>query len=218
MFDSDNNNKENPLHLNHWFAMNKNLRFYKVMAIGNLMLSLILVFYVAINEFKAPLVIDNSEGRKVFYQTKYKEIEITDDDIKSFIERFLYQRYQWEKFSIKDTITNISSFSTSSFINILEKNLIKVVDKEMSNVNANEANKNEKGDKNKNAQSFSQKILINTINVTDKGVLAAIDRVVEFNGLKVVSPLQVLINLVKDKPIPSNPLGIFVNGIIEHEE
>lgn len=55
------------------------------------------------------------------------------------------------------------------------------------------------------------------VSVTDKEVVAQFDRVIRLKGLPLISVTQISLQILKDSPNKWNPLGLYVNGLIEHE-
>jgi len=186
--------------INNWAVLNKILVSFKITIICLSVLCvgfLVFIFYLMNQD---PLVIGLEKYRKEFFSGERKSIEITEADVSRFSEEFVRLRYTWGKYNIPFIINNISPFVTSGLRKKLEKAL-------------------EKGKATVLKQKISQRVLINKVRLDKEKVHVSVDRIIKVGEkVKVVNPLDVSLNIIQGSTNKWNHLGLYVNGITEHEE
>jgi hypothetical protein len=179
-----------------WLALNRIAYSYKIICFclsGCLIFSLSLIAYMAM---LPPVVIDKNETQNKRYSSTRQNIEIGKNEIKVFVKTFIKANYQWVSLNKKTMLLNIHPFVTKDFYKLLKGKSTKKVKPE---------------------EQFSQYIGNLNISVTDKDVVAQFDRIIRLKGIPLISVTQISLQILKDSPNQWNPLGLYVNGLIEHE-
>lgn len=160
--------------------------------------------------YQKPLVIMEKDGEKLSYRSRAKEIIITEEEIKKLVENFIKRRFEWDKFSVDMVMENLSPLLSSGLKSKLEEDLVK----------------EEKTNKN---QSFSQYVGNISIAIdTDNNIVGSFDKILRIHtnaagdsDLPVKIPLlaeaQVMVKVVKGLVTFENPLGLYINSVINYE-
>lgn len=179
-----------------WLALNRMANIYKTISFvlgGCLLFSLCILAYTTT---LAPIVITKENGNIQRVQSKRENVIIQDEEIKNFVKDFIKQHYEWKKMNDPSRLQKIKPFVTDDFYRLLTKNLAKL--KKMDDV--------------------SQYVGDIKVSVSKEAILAQFDKIVRLKGLPLVSVTQISLQIIKDSPNKWNPLGLYVNGLIEHEE
>ncbi|MBF0362736.1 MAG: hypothetical protein HQK49_17085 [Oligoflexia bacterium] len=218
MSDIDNE----PIHLDQWVKINRFLVFYKFMAIFSMLIALLLIGNLIFTSLKPPLVIENlssGSGHKI-WNAKYESLAITKDDINDLIRNFILARYEWSEFNIDKIADGIRPFVSEGLFKQIKKDLQNQQFKEINAPNEyggnNEASGNEKN--RKLPKSINERVLISKIDIGDKSIIADFDRVIGIEGVKIVSSTQIALEIIEGEVTYKNPLGIYINGVTEHEK
>ena len=183
-----------------WLALNRVANTYRVICFtlcGCLLVTLSILAYVAT---LPPVVIEKSETNEITrHSSKRNDTPIGKDEIRDFVKTFIKANYEWKKFDRKTMLLNVRPFVTDDFYKLISKN---------SKKKAGKANGEE---------SFSQYVGDINVSVTDKEVVAQFDRVIRLKGLPLISVTQISLQILKDSTNKWNPLGLYINGLIEHE-
>lgn len=187
------------------------LKFYEKLILYILLANLVFGAIAFNSILRNPLVILEKDGEKLSFTTKYKEVVITENEIKKLVENFIKRRFEWEKFSIDTVISNLSPLLSSG----LREKLIADLEKE------------EKTNKN---QEFSQ--YVGKINITidsDNNIIGVFDKILRIhakadgaNGflpekIPLLSESQVMVKVVKGSITNENPLGLYINSVVNYE-
>ena len=185
--------------LDQWLALNQMLHLHRAInyVAGGAIAILILV--VVVMAFQSPLVIVMDSGDKRYAQSERKADSITEKDVENFIRDFLQQMFNWEKLVPEVITRQVSPLVTSGLMERIKQELIQ---------------KTEKGFKGK---SLSQAIANVKVSVTEKNVIATFDKVLRIDGVPLVIPSELVFNIVRGGSTRWNPMGLYVNGLIEHE-
>ena len=179
-----------------WLALNRIAFSYKVICfslVGCLFLTLSILAYVAT---LPPVVIEKNGENIERYTSTRKNTDIGKNEIKKFVKTFIKANYEWEKLDKKIMMNNIQPFVTTDFIDLIKRNTEK---------------------KSKPVPDYRQYVGNIKVSVTDKEVVSQFDRIIRLKGVPFISVTQVSLQIIKDTPNKWNPLGLYVNGLIEHE-
>jgi hypothetical protein len=179
-----------------WLALNRIAYSYKVICfslIGCLVLTLSILTYIA--TLPPVVIVDKGEGIERYTSTR-KSAEIGKDEIKKFVKTFIKANYEWKKLNKKIMMNNIHPFVTDDFLNLIKKKTKK---------------------KSKPVPEYQQYVGNIKVSVTDKEVVSQFDRIIRLKGIPFISVTQISLQIIKDTPNKWNPLGLYVNGLIEHE-
>lgn len=182
-----------------WLALNRLANTYRVTCFilgGCLVITLSILAYVA---SLPPVVVEKGNNEVIRYHSTRKNNPIGKNEIKRFVKTFIKANYEWKKFERKKMLFNIRPFVTDDFYSLVSKNSKKKVAKPDGE------------------DKFSQYVGEINVSVTDKEVVAQFDRVIRLKGLPLISVTQISLQILKDSPNKWNPLGLYVNGLIEHE-
>ncbi len=182
-----------------WLALNRLANTYRITCLilgGCLIITLSILAYVA---SLPPVVVEKGNNEVIRYHSTRKNNPIGKNEIKRFVKTFIKANYEWKKFERKTMLFNIRPFVTDDFYSLVSKNSKKKVAKPDGE------------------DKFSQYVGEINVSVTDKEVVAQFDRVIRLKGLPLISVTQISLQILKDSPNKWNPLGLYVNGLIEHE-
>ena len=196
------NKDSSPKGLKQWSLINHQNNLYKIICItltGAIFTLSILCYQMSQN---VPIVaIKNESKTKYLTQTKRKRINPNDDSIKGFLREWIHLRFNWKEFNKDKILKNLSPLSTDGFIKKLNLNLKKVKTKD--------------GQKIEDVSQYVAKI---NINIGDEKIISSFDRIIRIKGMPVVTPTEILFDLVKGEKTKFNPVGLYVNGITSHEK
>lgn len=178
-----------------WLALNRIANTYKVICFslaGALVFSLCILAYVSA---LPPIVVSKDVNGIERYSSNRENIDLQNEEIKNFVKIFITRNYTWEKMNDPAHLINIRPFVTEDFLKLLSSN---------KNSNA------------KNLDGVSQYVGNIKVSVSDKEIIAQFDKIVRLKGLPLVSVTQISLQIIKDTPNKWNPVGLYVNGLIEH--
>ena len=67
-------------------------------------------------------------------------------------------------------------------------------------------------------QQTAQDVIIRVVRPEDGKVYATLDRVIQVSDkMKVVSPLELTLTLIRGSTNRWNPMGLYINSVLEHE-
>lgn len=178
-----------------WLALNRMANTYKTISFvlaGCLLFSLCILAYTTT---LAPIVITKENGNTERFQSKRESVELQNEEIENFVKGFIKYHYEWKKMIDSSRLQKIKPFVTDDFYHLLSKKIEKL----------------------KNVDDVSQYVGNIKVSVSEKAILAQFDKIVRLKGLPLVSVTQISLQIIKDSPSKWNPLGLYVNGLIEHE-
>lgn len=188
--------------------IHQRLQLFQNLAFLAVLTSLLLAGCLGVSLLADPIVILEGREEKLSFIGKKREVVITDKEIKSIAERFIKRRYEWDQFSVEEMSDNLNPFLTSG-----------LKEKIFSEIN-------------KNADSYraiSQYVGKISIEVDEKGnVIGVFDKILRITGklkndpsiiekIPLLSEAQVMIKIVKGSVTHENPLGIYINSVLNYE-
>ena len=159
----------------------------------------VLISVIVVMSFQSPLVILMSGHEKRYYQTERKQDSITEKDVENFVREFLEQLFTWDQLSPEVILNRVSPLVTSGLLDRIRQELIQKTEKDFK------------------GKTLSQEIVGVKIQVTPKEVIASFDKVLKINGVSLVMPTQMAFNIIGGGSTRWNPMGLYVNGLVEHE-
>lgn len=188
------------------------LKFYEKIILFSIVANLLFAIVGMLSFFSDPLVIMEKDAEKLSFQGIRKEVTITEKEIKKLVENFIRRRYEWDKFSIENMMANLSPILSSGL-----KGKI-----------ADDLTKEEKASK---YQAFSQ--YVGKINIAiDEGhnIIGTFDKILRIHNklstsggdlpiekIPLLSEAQVMVKVVKGNVTDENPLGLYINAVINYE-
>jgi len=182
---------------NIWTAQEKVLHLYKVAALGLGMLSVFLIVMTLIMSFRNPLVVLRSQDMQEFYPSERKAAPPTHADVEAFTKKFLASLYVWNEFSSDKLALEISPFSVPELVS-------KVVN-----------GQSQKYVKELKSKHLEQAITFVHPDVQSDKVVVTFYRVLKIEGIPLVIPTTVTLNMILGSSTNLNPMGIYVSGITE---
>lgn len=159
----------------------------------------ILILVIVLMAFQSPLVIVMDGMSKHYAQSERKSNPITEKDVEGFVRQFLEQMFQWEKLNPELIERKISPLVTPGLLDRIKQELTQRAEKDFKGKN------------------LSEDIANVSVTVTEKNVIATFDKVLRIDGVPLVVPSEVAFNIVRGSSTRWNPVGLLVNGMIEHE-
>lgn len=160
--------------------------------------AVLIIVIVAMN-FQSPLVILMDGHEKSYRQTERKSDSITEKDVEKFVREFLEQLFNWNQLTPEVIIRQVSPLVTSGLLERIRLELWQKAEKDFK------------------GKTLSQEIVGVNVKVTPKEVIASFDKVLKINSVSIVIPSQMAFNIIRGGSTRWNPMGLYVNGIVEHE-
>lgn len=188
------------------------LKFYEKIILYSVIANILFAISVMAVTFSDPLVIMEKEAEKLSFVGQRKEVTITEKEIKKLVENFIRRRYEWEKFSVGEVMANLSPIISSGLKNKIADELVKE-------------------EKTSKYQAFSQYVGKITI-LIDEGhnIVGSFDKILRIHNkitaasgdlllekIPLLSEAQVMVKVVKGAITHENPLGLYINGVINYE-
>ncbi len=187
------------------------LNFLQKVSLGLVISNITLLVLLGVSLQSSPIVILEKDEEKLSYHGEKREIVITDREIKKAVEKFIRSRYEWDTFNLPEMMGNLSPLITSGLKEKMQTEL--------------NSQKDSYG-------SISQYIGKVKMTVDENGnVIGVFDRIIRITGklkenMKMPSlpekiPLlaegQVMVKVVKGAMTAENPLGIYINSLVNYE-
>lgn len=185
--------------LDQWMQVNGQVRFYKLVGLVAAVVGGLLLCIVLFQSMKAPLVVYDDGSQKVPHIAATKEFKIDEEQIRRFVTEYLYLYHRWEKLDPEQILKQIGPFTTEG---LLEKVQILL---------------NQRRDRDFKGREVSQDIAHLKIQVSEKEIVASYDKVLHVSSIPLVVPSQTSLQIVSGAATQWNPMGLYVNGIVEHE-
>lgn len=159
----------------------------------------VLIVVIVVMSFQSPLVVLMDGQEKHYRQTERKSDSITEKDVEKFVREFLEQLFSWDHLAPEVIVRQVSPLVTSGLLDRIRLELSQKVERDFK------------------GKTLSQEIVSVNVKVTPKEVIASFDKVLKINGISIVIPSQMAFNVIRGGSTRWNPMGLYVNGIIEHE-
>jgi hypothetical protein len=141
-----------------------------------------------------------------------REIVITDNEIKKLVENFIKRRYEWDTFSVDEVMDGLNPIITNG----LKEKITTEISKQAESY-----------------KTFSQYVGKVQITVDEHGnVVGIFDKILRITGklkngadslpgmiekIPLLSEAQVLVKVVRGAITDENPLGIYINSLVNYE-
>ncbi|MDH5582147.1 MAG: hypothetical protein OEY33_09610, partial [Bdellovibrionales bacterium] len=102
-------------------------------------------------------------------------------------------RYSWENINPSILVRNLSPISTNGFLKKLRAEL-----------------------KKEKEGSFKQTITNLEIVLTEKESFAKFDKIFKINNIPLIVPTEISLKVIQGERSKWNPMGLYVDGIVEH--
>lgn len=193
------NKSEASFSVNQLVALNRFLYLYKGIGIAVTILCLVLGFACITLANKNPIVIVANENEFSYYQGRHTQVELNENNIKHFVEKFVTKYYSWNELNPEMIFKNIEPFITDGLKENTLSNLKTRKEKEFF------------------GKKIKQAVAGISVQVTKESTIAIFDVVLRVDDIPLIVPTQVALQLVKGVPTEWNPMGLYVNNITIHE-
>lgn len=194
-------NKSNPESrtINQWVALNAVLKTQRIISLslgsGVALLSVLCLSMF----FQNPTVVLVGDGEKDFVEGQRQEVVIEKSDIERFVRSFIHARYSWEAFNTQNILKSVRPYVVEGFYRKLANDLKKDKDRTIQ------------------GKSIKQVVADIKVDISEKDVVASFFKLLIVEGIPLPIVSQVSFQLAKGTATKGNPLGMYVNGIVEHE-
>ena len=182
-----------------WTDVNSLLRTHKLINLGLISVCILQLLIISFMYFSDPIVVVKEGDRQQYFTGRKTSLPISEEAVKEFVEGFLRVRYKWNTLDPKAKQKSLSPIVTDGLQEKLFKLLTHLKDKEFQ------------------GKKTSQSIVNIKVNVTKEKVVASFDKLLRIEGVPIPVPTTVSLNIIKGTPNVWNPIGLLVNGIIEHQ-
>jgi hypothetical protein len=181
------------------------------LSLGLVVSNVTLLLILGISLQRNPIVILEKDAEKLSFIGDQKEVVITDKEIKKSVEKYIRLRYEWEKFDSNETIDKLAPIITSG-----------LKDKVLNEITAQK----------ESYKAISQYVGSIKVSVDENGNIVGIfDRILRITGklkdglnlpglnekIPLLSEAQIMVKVVKGTMTQENPLGIYINSVINYE-
>ncbi len=194
-----NDRREVASAIDHWLSVNHQLRTQKIVSMGVALVGFIFLGLTLFEMFRAPLVVYEGEKGRIPYLASSKRLNIDEEQIQRFVTEFLYLYNRWEKLEPNDIAKQIEPYTTDELLSKIRDIL------------------NQRKNRDFKGREVSQDIAHLKIQVSEKAIIASFDKVLHLNSIPLIVPTQVSFQLTNGNSTKWNPLGLYVNGMLEHE-
>jgi hypothetical protein len=182
-----------------WISLNRVLMFYRYMSALFIFLALGAWSMMAWSLLRDPFVVVMNQKERIWVESEKKDVPIEREEIVEIIKRFIEKRYQWKKLNLEDVLHHIQPITTSGLLDKVKDDLVLFIKNDLSKKN------------------FQQAVANIEVKVSKSSITASFDRVIRVDGLPLVAPLQLSLELIRGSRTRFNPVGLYINGIIEHQ-
>jgi hypothetical protein len=192
-------NEKESKYFEKWTDTQRNQQFHRRVIMGMMGLVGILALIAITAGDPNPLVVERANSVFRPMEIESREIKPTKEAVGEMLSEFIMARYEWNTFDPQTIIKNLEPFTTEDFRDRLFQEFGK------------------KNFQNKPGESIEQSVARVKPDVSEKSILASFDRVLRINSVPVVVPTQISVQLSEGPKTFFNPIGLYINGVIEHE-
>ena len=182
-----------------WITLNRVLMFYRYMSAVFVFLALGAWAMMAWSLLRDPFVVVLNHKERIWVESEKKDVPIEREEVVEIIKRFIEKRYQWKKLILDEVLHHIQPITTSGLLDKIKDDLLLFIKNDLSK------------------KKFEQAVANIDVKISDSAVIASFDRVIRVDGLPLVAPLQLSLELIRGSRTRFNPIGLYINGIIEHQ-
>lgn len=184
---------------NIWIAQENLIQFYRLTALGLSVLSAILIIAVFVVSLRDPVVVVRTAGVNEFYVGSRDKSPLGKQEVESFTRTFLAALYVWSGFDPDKLRRDLATLADEGLVE-------KII-----------GGQNLKYGRELKGKKLAQAISFVGVQVLDDRVIARFDRILKIEGIPLVIPTEASISMVQGAQTRSNPVGIYVTGIVERE-
>lgn len=185
--------------LDQWVQVNNQVRLYKLIGAVVGIIGVILLGVILFQSLKSPLVVYDDGSQKIPYVAATREFKIDEEQIRRFLIEYLYLYHKWDKLEPEQILKQIGPFTTEGLIEKIQAQLL------------------ERKNKDFKRQEVSQDIAHIKVKISEKEIIVTFDKIFHIASIPLVLPTQVSFQIINGATTKWNPMGLYVNGILEHE-
>lgn len=186
--------------LQAWTDINALLRTHKLINLGLMAVCVLQVFVIGWLYAADPIVVIKDKDRQQYLAGQRTNLPISEEAVEEFVKKFLHLRYQWDRLDPQAKRQSLAPLVTEGLQQKLFKLLTHLKDKEFQ------------------GKETSQAIVNIKVSVTKEKVVASFDKLLRLAGVPIPIPTTLLLHITKGTANSWNPIGLLVNGVIEHQE
>ncbi len=186
--------------LRAWTDINALLRTHKLINLGLVAVCVLQVVVIGWLYAADPIVVIKAGARQHYHVGQRAAVPISEAAVAEFVKKFLHIRYQWHKLDPQAKRQGLAPITTAGLQKKLFKLLTHLKDKEFQ------------------GQEVAQAIVNIKVSVTQDKVVASFDKLLRVEGVPIPVPTTLSLHIIKGTPNAWNPIGLLVNGVIEHQE
>ncbi len=192
-------NEDENRYLEKWTTVQRSLQFQRHIIIGCGGLMAILCLVILFSGNGKPLVVEKKDSVFIPLILKNESISPTKESVAELVSEFVRLRYEWSSFNPEQIIKSLEPVTTEG----LRSKLLQEFGK--------------KTQENKAGATIEEVVARIRPDVSEKAVLATFDRILRVNGVPIAVPTEVSLSLVEGPKTAVNPIGLYINGVIEHD-
>ncbi len=182
-----------------WMDLNSVLRFHKLINAGALLVCLTQTVVILSLIFSDPIVVKEGDGELSYMIGSKAPVPINEQVVEDFVYKFLKVRYEWQELEPGSMAKSLQPVVTDGLSKKLYGLFTHLKDKEFE------------------GKQVSQSIVNVKIEVTKEQVAARFDKLLKIEGIPIPVPTTVSLNIIRGASNRWNPVGLYVNGIKEHQ-
>ena len=186
--------------LRAWTDINGLLRTHKLINLSLCAVCIVQVFIIGWLYAADPIVVIKDGERQQYHAGQRASMPISEAAVAEFVRKFLHLRYEWSELNPHAKQQSLAPVVTVGLQKKLFKLLTHLKDKEFQ------------------GKKTSQAIVNVKVSVTEEKVVASFDKLLRIEGVPIPVPTSVSLHIIQGKTNVWNPIGLLVNGIIEHQE
>ena len=186
--------------LRAWTDINGLLRTHKLINLGLVAVCILQVFVIGWMYVADPIVVIKDGDQQQYFAGQRANLSISEEAVEEFVRMFLHIRYEWDKLDSREKRHSLAPIVTSGLQKKLFKLLTHLKDKEFQ------------------GKDTSQAIVNVEVSVTKEKVVASFDKLLRLEGVPIPVPTTLSLHIIRGTPNVWNPVGLLVNGVIEHQE
>lgn len=147
-----------------------------------------------------PIVVLKDKTSNCFVEATRTNVDVTDDDIVEFVQKWIVNRYEWDALNEELLIRNLSTTTSEGLLSRIRDQFKGGAEKEF---------------KDKAVTQYVSKNI--RVTLTKNKVVATFDRILRLNDIPLINPAEIEVSLIRGTKTTHNPFGIYVNGITEYK-
>lgn len=186
--------------LQAWTDINSLLRTHKMISFGLMTVCILQVLVIGWLYAADPIVVIKTGKQQQYLTGKRTNLPISEEVVEELVRKFLRIRYEWDKLDPQAKQKSLSPIVISGLQQKLFKFLTHLKNKEFQ------------------GKETSQAIVNVKVSVTKEKVVASFDKLLRLAGVPIPVPTTLSLHIIKGTANIWNPIGLLVNGVIEHQE